>query len=191
VCYKEKGLNKFSERVPVPGDSNETPRRAILQPREISTTKRKVIHRELLSEINVQKENTAMLELVLEDTKKQVECALTWINLQLHVSVSAASSIQEAYVRENRTVQATYLENQQLRTVQSLLTNAARIKGAKLQKQVIDLQHQHSQENDKLRCIQEHETAICEERHSKSINVIQEAQAQAFDLLNKYHAQAM
>jgi hypothetical protein len=46
-----------------------------------------------------------MLELVLEDTKKQAECALTSINLQLHTAACAASSIQEAYVRENRTVQ--------------------------------------------------------------------------------------
>jgi hypothetical protein len=67
VCYKEKGSNEFSERLDL-GDLNQTQRRAILQPREVSTTKRKVSQRELLSEINVQKEKTARLELVLEDT---------------------------------------------------------------------------------------------------------------------------
>jgi hypothetical protein len=83
-------------------------------------------------------------------------------------------------VRENRTVQAKELENQQLRTVQS-----------QLQKQVIDLQHQQSQDNNELRQIQEHETAIREERHSKAIKVIQDAQAQELDLLNKDQARAM
>jgi hypothetical protein len=75
-------------------------------------------------------------------------------------------------------VQVKYLENQQLRTVQSLLANAAQIKVTKLQKQVIDLQHQQFQDNNELRRIQEHEKAIREEIHSKATKVIQEAQAQ-------------
>jgi hypothetical protein len=60
VCYKQKGSYEFSERLDH-DDLDQTPRHAILQPREVSTTKRKVSQRELLSEINVQKENTARL----------------------------------------------------------------------------------------------------------------------------------
>jgi hypothetical protein len=69
VWYKEKGSNESSEILDL-GDLHQTPRRAILQSLEVSTTKRKASQRELLSEINVQKEKTARLELVLEDTKK-------------------------------------------------------------------------------------------------------------------------
>jgi hypothetical protein len=75
----------------------------------------------------------------LEQTNLQhnsVYSQLNAVNQQLQVVANVARTIQEAYVNEHKTCQEKKSENQQLRNVNLLLANAAKIEINNLQREL-------------------------------------------------------